>query len=738
MKSMIRIAAKLFALFTVLLIAGLKPAEAQNSGGCTAQFTYQVTSGSMNVSFFPVGSVAAAQYSWNFGDGSLPSNLPNPQHLFLQPGAYWVCLSVTAFTSSGTSCTAQWCDSVRVGNSATGLCNPQFTWTSANVVNGIQFSPALNGNTAQYAWSFGDGGTSNQLNPSHVYPGPGAYLACLTVTNGTCVNTFCDTVRITNSTVNCDAHFSATATAANSSAFYFQPVSNTLATRYLWNFGDGTTDTLRTPTHAYAQPGAYWACLTVTRYTATGSVACSATWCDSVRVTTVNTNPCDAHFTYQFAQTTNAVYFNPAINPTGTVFAWDFGDGTTSSLRTPAHVYTQPGPYLVCLTVTTIGVNGGLTCTASWCDSVFISQVPNPCSARFAWAVNNSTQTASFRPQTVTTNSTYSWNFGDGTGSTAVNPVHQYVQPGVYWVCLTVTRVSSNTGGTCTDTWCDSVRVNAPLPPVCNAAFSFNRQFNAPLSFRFVPLTMAPGTTYYWTFGDGDTSTLRTPFHTYADTGVYQVCLTVTTVNSAGACSSTVCRTLVVRPLQPVNSVCSAYFQMNRIAGTPGLFQFSTLGSNGSMTYHWNFGDSTTSNLPNPVHQYFSPGSYTICLTVRDSLARCFNRFCRVLVLGPGLYPTDPSFEVDVASERIGATMDVLTATVYPNPASERADLEITGAIGDATFRMFDGTGRIVFDLQGVSDGTYRLPVSGLPSGIYYYRLTDQTTEVRSGRFIIR
>lgn len=735
---MIRSTTLFLTVFSALLFTVSLPLAAQNSGGCSAQFTYQVTPGSMNVAFYPASAATAAQYSWNFGDGSQSSNLPNPQHLYLQPGAYWVCLTVTAFTSSGTACTAQWCDSVRVGNSATGLCNAQFTWTTANVINGIQFSPALNGNTAQYAWSFGDGGTSNQLNPSHVYPGPGAYVACLTVTNGTCVNTYCDTVRVLNSTVNCDAHFSATATAANASAFYFLPVMNTTATRYLWDFGDGATDTLRTPTHTYAQPGAYLACLTVIRYTATGSVACTASYCDSVRVTSVNPVPCDAHFTHQFAQSTNAVYFSPANNPAGTVYAWNFGDGGTSSMRTPTHVYTQPGAYLVCLTVTTTGANGGVSCTASWCDSIFITQVPNPCSARFSYAVNNSTRTATFRPQTIAANATYSWDFGDGTGSSVANPVHQYAQSGVYLVCLTITRVSSNTGGTCTDTWCDSVRVNAPLPPVCNASFSFYRQFNMLRTFRFVPMTMALGTTYYWTFGDGDTSTLRTPMHTYADTGVYQVCLTVTTVNSAGACSSTVCRSVVVRPLQPSNSVCSAFFQMNRIAGTPGLFQFNTLSSGGSMTYQWNFGDSTTSNLPNPVHQYFAPGSYTVCLTVRDSLARCFNRFCRVLVLGPGLSPADPSDEENAAVDRLAVETALLSVTVYPNPASESASVEIKGVSGNATFLLFDTTGRSVFALESATDGIYSLPVSGLPAGLYFYRLTDEKAEATSGRLIVR
>lgn len=710
----------------LILISTAGRMTAQTSGGCAAQFSYQVAPGSMNVYFTPGQTSNLATYSWNFGDGSTTSNLPTPQHLYLQPGAYRVCLTVTVPTLNGISCTAQWCDSVRVG-SATSTCNPQFTWSSANVMNGIQFSPALNGSAAVYSWSFGDGAVSNTIAPSHVYATPGPYWVCLTVTNGTCVATHCDSVRVTSTSFNCDAHFSYVTPSSTSSRFYFYPVSNTTATRYSWSFGDGATDTVRTPNHSYSQSGAYWVCLTVTRFSTTGSVLCTNTWCDSIHVTLPINSMCDAHFTHQPTQQPNEFYFNPAANQTAANYYWTFGDGSTSTLRTPVHLYTRAGAYLACLTVTVPGINGGVQCTASWCDSVFISTSATSCSARFAWAMNNMTMTASFRPQRTTTGTVYSWTFGDGSGSTMMNPSHTYSSPGVYYACLTVTTPLSSAGSVCTDTYCDSVRVSGPIPVRCNASFSFSGVFNLPRTYSFNPAMVAPGTTYFWTFGDGDTSTLRTPVHTYADTGVYHVCLVVNSVTNSGTCSDTICRNVMVRPFAVSNTGCRAFFSYRPILSASGQVQFYSLSSSVPYTYHWDFGDSTTSNLSGPTHHFPRPGSYTVCLTISDSATHCFSRYCRVLLIGPSNRLVEEESMNPLAE-----------AILLPNPASERAAIRLAGVSGAAVCEFYDLTGRMVRSLSGLTEGTTEFELSDFGPGIYLYRVLEADHLIGTGKFIVR
>src|SRR5260221_14567491 len=118
----------------------------------------------------------------------------------------------------------------------------------------------------------------------------------------------------------------------------------------------------------------------------------------------------------------------------------------------------------------------------------------------------------------------YLWTFGDGTTSTLATPWHFYSAPGTYYVCLTVSLTPN--GGTCTNTWCDSVHVTLPPPPVCNAQFS-HYSGNNPDSIHFYSTMTSTGTTYLWTFGDGTASTLATPWHFYSASGTYYVCLTV-------------------------------------------------------------------------------------------------------------------------------------------------------------------------------------------------------------------
>ncbi|MFM8431568.1 MAG: PKD domain-containing protein [Bacteroidota bacterium] len=730
----------LFLRLTLLFSAVSMTDAFAQSNGCNVQFNFQMQSGSMNVFFSAIQSNTTTSYSWNFGDGSLPVSGPNAQHLFLQPGIYNVCLTTTSITPAGTACTGVWCDSVAVG-SAVIPCNAQFTWSAvSNTSNGIQFTPGMVQSNATYSWNFGDGTSSNAISPFHSFPIAGPYNVCLTVTVPTaigsvaCTTTWCDSVFVSSTQTNCNAQFSATMVSSMGNTFYFNPQNNIAGTRYQWNFGDGTTDTLRTPTHQYASPGSYWACLTVTRYTSAGMVACTATWCDSVRVNTPVVN-CSAQFAFQFNPTNNTYNFNPAANPSNAVYSWNFGDGGVSNLRTPSHVYQNPGAYLVCLTVNVPGLNGGVACTSSWCDSIFVNNAGSVCSAAFTWLTNNSNSSVSFSPATTGAGTTYSWSFGDGTSSSAMNPSHIYPGPGVYRACLTITRIST-TGQTCTDTRCDSVRVNQLLPPVCNAAFQFARSPFGPRTFRFYALMQGTGTTYHWSFGDGGTSNLRTPTYMYADTGVYQVCLIVSRINNAGSCSDTVCRTVVVRPtVSPIGNVgCYANFFFQPVPNTPYAVSFVNQSVGNITSVSWNFGDSTTSNQTNPVHQYASPGIYTVCLEIQDSVNGCMSRTCRRLMFSPSM----KLIELDGGDIENTEPPAVLSATIYPNPVVGTAQLRVTGLISSAALLVHDATGRLVFEQTNITNGSMELPTADFVAGMYYYRILTVGDASVTGRFIVR
>jgi PKD repeat protein len=128
------------------------------------------------------------------------------------------------------------------------------------------------------------------------------------------------------------------------------------------------------------------------------------------------------------------------------------------------------------------------------------------------------------------------WNFGDGQTSSAVNPSHQYTNPGTYSVTLTI----STSAGFDTEIKSNFITVTAPaVAPTANFAAS-TTSGSAPFTVSFTDTSIAGSeaiTSRTWDFGDGGSSIEQNPSHTYTEPGVYTVSLTVTT--SAGANTET-------------------------------------------------------------------------------------------------------------------------------------------------------------------------------------------------------
>ncbi len=164
---------------TVLLIMALlfsvQSAVAQGAN-CSANFTYSSSAMGDTIYFTNLSTGSWVYSLWDFGDGS-GSITNNPQHYYNVPGIYLVCLTVW----DSVSCQSTFCDSILAGNSP-GNC-----WvTFGQQVNGLSanFFQNITGNYTHLEWNFGDGTTSTNLSPFHVYAAPGNYTVCLTVYNG--------------------------------------------------------------------------------------------------------------------------------------------------------------------------------------------------------------------------------------------------------------------------------------------------------------------------------------------------------------------------------------------------------------------------------------------------------------------------------------------------------------------------------------------------------------------------
>ncbi len=135
-----------------------------------------------------------------------------------------------------------------------------------------------------------------------------------------------------------------------------------------------------------------------------------------------------------------------------------------------------------------------------------------------------------------TQNAAYYWDFGDGQTANQENPVHTFSQPGSYTVQFIVTDTAN-----CHTS--DTAYLPIQVYPNATADFSWSPTFiNPGVQVQFTN-TGSGSTGWYWDFGDGDTSTLENPSHTYADTGIYTVCLKA---KGQGGCDDSICYALVV------------------------------------------------------------------------------------------------------------------------------------------------------------------------------------------------
>ena len=224
-----------------------------------------------------------------------------------------------------------------------------------------------------------------------------------------------------------------------------------------------------------------------------------------------------------------------------TNYNWSFGDGGTSNVAKPTHTYANFGWYNACLVVSGTYNNQYVSCT--YCDSVF---VPNnvPCNASFIYTPSGNTVafTNTATGPGVITN--YAWNFGDGNQSNLPNPTHTYANSGWYNACLTIYGIDNGITYTCT--WCDSILVQVGGGNPCNQITFANLIAGNNVNFSVVLPGGFNATNYSWMFGDGGTSNLPNPLHTYNNTGWYNACVVVSGTYNNTPVSCTFCDRIFV------------------------------------------------------------------------------------------------------------------------------------------------------------------------------------------------
>ena len=277
----------------------------------------------------------------------------------------------------------------------------------------------------------------------------------------------------------------------------------------------------------------------------------------------------------------------------GVFYAWDFGDGNTSAVPSPVHVYSTPGQFNPQLIVampfgcadtlgTQINVNPRPT-------AAFTATPPNQCGAPVTVSFqNNSTGAIGF-----------DWDFGNGQTSTLNFPTTTYATVDTYYVSL----IATNSFG-CKDTAINPYYV-FQIP---TANFSFIPDSGCtPLTVQFIQGSQYAWT-YTWDYGDGQTSNVPSPAHVYPNTGHYNVSLIAV---GDGGCSDTLTwNNAIFAEPHPVASFTYHTFNMP----APDAEVQLTNTSLGAISYLWIFGDGDTSTLDNPYHSYSTNDTFVITL----------------------------------------------------------------------------------------------------------------------------
>lgn len=252
-------------------------------------------------------------------------------------------------------------------------------------------------------------------------------------------------------------------------------------------------------------------------------------------------------------------------------------------------------------------------CDNIGCQASFSYYETGPLTYQF---INYSTQTEGM---------SYYWNFGDGTYSWELNPLKAYQNPGLYEVSLSISMPDSS----CYSSTMQYVEVLDTLYNKCEAYFYYEADSsNNELSYNFFDASISMGeiVSWVWDFGDNTTSYLQNPEHTFYEPGIYNVCLSTLSNDS---CMSMFCKTLFVGQSEQ----CVAQFTFYQANPDSSLLiQFADLSYGDNITsWTWSFGDGTASSEQNPMHLFYSPGSYQVCLTIGGP--DCQSSWCELVTV---------------------------------------------------------------------------------------------------------
>ncbi len=553
---------------------------------------------------------------WDYGDGSPKDSTFSPNHIYPNPGEYNVELTVVSIMG----CTTSFIQEIKVGtqqiadfsvDTIIGCASDTFTYTNLSTDTTL-----IN----EYFWEFGDGKSADVFEPKHLYQDTGYMSVTLVVKYNGCPDTLIidSALRVSGPLV----HFGVSYNCDSQNVVQFVP-DIWGGTNVYWDFGDSTgIDSVNwNPSHAYP--------IYDTNYPVTLTVIDTNTGCffmeeDQAKIrylkgvlSIADTTICKGSTIFCTTGTSiNALSF--------VLWSRDTLNSVTPGKSVERYLFDVKGPQSIYAVVM-----DEHSCRDTVSRDVFVYEpIPNfgslpisGCSPLLVLLHDSSTSDTNIVA--------WDWDFGDGTTSTIQNPPHLYrgIGNNVYDVSLTVT-----------DTFgCSLTKDSIGLVSVYQPPSYFETVKTQVCAQDSVPFSKQPtgALSYFWDFGDGFTSTLMNPKHTYS-AGTYTISLKTTDIRG---CDSTYTRTnyLEAQTL-PVADFSANPLVVDCYPASVSFLEIS--GDTNIVDWQWNFGDSpnyVTLSSTGAQNLYNLPGRFDVTMVVTTDFG-CTDTITKpnfILVGGP-------------------------------------------------------------------------------------------------------
>ncbi len=630
-----------------------------DSQGACAPTSIQFTDNSSN---------APTSWVWTFEGGNpATSSDQNPSVAYTAAGTYTVILEA--------------------GNAAGNDTEAKFSYITIEDVPSVGFSMMQDGSTAaftnassgasSYLWDFGDGNSSNDANPMHMYADNGTYTITLIASNNCGSTNSSQEITIDNSSSAQlpNADFSASVQSGCAPLVVdFSDLSTNLPDTWTWSFEGGTpaSSNEQNPSITYSNAGTYTVILQAGNQAGMDTeVQISYITIEDVPSASFNVNQ----------DGPDVIFDNNSIAANS--YSWDFGDGNTSTDAEPSHSYADDGTYTIVLTATndcgSVSSTSMLTVSGSQAPiAAFTSDLTSGC-APF---------TVQFTDLSTNMPDNWLWSFdgGEPAISNDQNPVVTFNDAGVYTIILQ----AGNGVGSNTVIQTDLIVVNDKP----DAFFSLSQADNAITFFN----SSDNATTYLWDFGDGNTSELENPFYEYADQGSFTISLSATNDCGTTVWTEEVVIDKIILPLGPV-----ALFTSDIASGcAPMTVQFMDESTTNPTSWAWLFpgGSPASSNEQNPIVTYDTPGVYTVTLAVSNPYGNDINSQENLIIVNSDpiadFEPNEDNGKVDFENLSLYGTSfiwdfgDGNTSTEtnpshnYESPGTYNVILQVAGPCGFA------------------------------------------------------